>query len=266
MLLAAYCAAGFATAGIHSLLLLRCGRNRFHEAAILIALAVGGSASVLQAVSGDALARMVAVYQPTKLASLEGQFSTEQGAPLRIGGLPDMDKRETRYAIEIPDGLSLLAFHKLHATVRGLDSVPREDWPMVPLVHLSFQVMVGAGAVLVLVALYGAWLARKRFQPLCTNRRYLKLLVLVAPLGFVALEAGWMVTELGRQPWIIQGIMRTRQAVTPMPNLTVTFAVMSTTYLLLSVVVIWLFCGHIFVTPKDDELGPNSGQEMAHAL
>src|SRR6201996_9541716 len=120
MVLAAYCAAGFATAGIHSWLMLRRGRNRFDEVAIGIALSVGGLAVVAQGVSGDALARMVARTQPVKLASLEGQFQTEPGAPLRIGGLPEPRRHTTRYAIEIPHGLSLLAFHDPNATVRGL--------------------------------------------------------------------------------------------------------------------------------------------------
>src|ERR1700685_985619 len=104
MVLAAYAAAGFATAGIHGWLLLRRGRNRFDEVAIGIALLVGGTAVLVQSVSGDALARMVAARQPMKLASLEGQFQTEAGAPLRIGGLPFPEERETKYALEIPHG------------------------------------------------------------------------------------------------------------------------------------------------------------------
>jgi cytochrome bd ubiquinol oxidase subunit I len=129
MILAAYTAAGFATAGIHGWLMLRRGRNRFDEVAVSIALAVGGAAVLLQSVSGDALARMVAVTQPMKLASLEGQFKTERGAPLRIGGLPFPDQRETKFAIEIPHGLSLLAFHRPNALIKGLDQEPESDWP-----------------------------------------------------------------------------------------------------------------------------------------
>jgi len=126
MILAAYTAVGFATAGIHGSLYLRRGKNRFDEVAIGIALAVGGSAVLLQGLSGDALARMVAATQPAKLASLEGQFTTEDGAPLRIGGLPYPKEPVTKYALEIPDGLSLLAFHNAHAVVKGLDQVPRQ--------------------------------------------------------------------------------------------------------------------------------------------
>src|SRR5215469_13394482 len=148
MVLAAYCAVGFATAGIHSWLMLRRGRNRFDEVAISIALAVGGGAVLIQGVSGDALARMVARTQPVKLASLEGQFQTESGAPLRIGGLPDAQQRRTRYALEIPHGLSLLAFHNPNATVKGLNAVPENEWPPIFWVHIFFQLMVGLGSSL----------------------------------------------------------------------------------------------------------------------
>jgi cytochrome bd ubiquinol oxidase subunit I len=252
-ILASYCAVGFAAAGIHSWLLIRKGRSGFHEAAIVIALTVGGTASVLQLLSGDLLARMVAAHEPTKLASLEGQFQTQSGAPLRIGGLPDMEKRKTRYAIEIPGGLSLLAFHNIHATVRGLDDFPRSDWPVVPLVHLSFQIMVGAGSLLILVTLYGGLLAWKR-PPICRHPLLVRILVLAGPLGFLALETGWMVTELGRQPWIIRGIMRTGAAVTTMPDSIIPFLLISVIYLCLSIIVIWVFVQHILGDPTQREL------------
>lgn len=256
MVLAAYTAAGFATAGIHSWLLLRRGRNRFDEVAIGIALAVGGCAVLAQALSGDALARMVAQKQPMKLASLEGQFKTETAAPLRIGGLPFPAKRETRYAIEIPDGLSLLAFHKPHARILGLDREPESDWPNVRMVHICFQIMVGCGSVLSLFALLSAWFAWKK-GPLSKHKMFLKVAVLVSPIGFIALEAGWMVTELGRQPWIIYHLMRTRDAVTPTPNIAITFLVMTLTYVALGTIVLWLLNKHVLAKPESQRVdGP----------
>jgi cytochrome d ubiquinol oxidase subunit I len=192
---------------------------------------------------------MVAVNQPMKLASLEGQFKTELGAPLRIGGLPFPDQRETKYAIEIPHGLSLLAFHRPNALIKGLDQEPQSDWPNVRLVHICFQIMVGCGSLLSLVALVSAWLYWKR-RSLSTNRLFIKSLVFFGPLGFVALEAGWMVTELGRQPWIIYHIMRTKDAVTPMPNLSITFGVMTVVYLLLGTVAAWLLSKHVIAMPE----------------
>ena len=248
MVLAAYTAAGFATAGIHAWLLLRHGRNRFDEVAIGIALAVGGFAVLLQGASGDVLARMVATKQPMKLASLEGQFKTESGAPLRIGGLPFPDERITKYAIEIPHGLSLLAFHRPNALIKGLDQEPRSDWPNVRAVHICFQIMVGCGSLLSLFALGAVWLAWRR-GPLTAHPRFIKTLVLVSPLGFVALEAGWMVTELGRQPWIIYHLLRTKDAVTSMPNVSITFGVMTVLYVALGAISLWLLSKHVIAAP-----------------
>src|SRR6201996_946157 len=250
MLLAAYCAAGFATAGIHSWLMLRRGRNRFDEVAIGIALAVGGTAVLLQGVSGDALARMVARTQPVKLASLEGQFQTESGAPLRIGGLPDPSLRETKYALEIPHGLSLLAFHRFNARVSGLEDFPQIDWPNVPLVHIAFQIMVGLGSVLSLIALWGAWIAWKA-APITTHPQFLRVLRIATPLGFLALEAGWMVTELGRQPWIISGILRTQDAVTEFPHLQLPFLLVTVLYCVLGCIAVWLLAAHVIADPRN---------------
>ena len=250
MLLAAYCAVGFAAAGVHSWLMLRRGRNRFDEVALGIALAVGGLAVLAQGVSGDALARMVARTQPVKLASLEGQFQTESGAPLRIAGLPDAKQRTTRYALEIPHGLSLLAFHNPNATVKGLNDFPAEDWPNVALVHISFQLMVGLGSALTLVTLLAAWLAWKR-KPLSAHRGFLKLLVFCGPLGIVALEAGWMVTELGRQPWIISGILRTQDAVTKVQHLELPFVLASALYCVLGIILVWLLAAHVIADPNN---------------
>jgi cytochrome d ubiquinol oxidase subunit I len=253
MVLAAYTAAGFATAGIHGWLLLRRGRNRFDEVAIGIALAVGGVAVLLQCVSGDALARMVAANQPMKLASLEGQFQTETGAPLRIGGIPFPAQRETKYAIEIPHGLSLLAFHRPNALIEGLDQEPESDWPNVRVVHICFQIMVGCGSLLCLFALAAGWLSWKR-GPLGEHLRFLKAVVLVSPLGFVALEAGWMGTELGRQPWIIYHLMRTKDAVTSLPNITITFLAMTGVYVILGISVVWLLSKHVIASPDTKQL------------
>src|SRR5262249_53457335 len=121
MLLAAYAAVGFAVAGIHAFLLLGDRRNLFHRHAMAIALTLGGVTAILQPISGDLLGQTLAHYQPVKLAAMEGQFKTERGAPLRIGGLPDEQTATTRYAVEIPYGLSLLAFHDPNAVVKGLE-------------------------------------------------------------------------------------------------------------------------------------------------
>jgi cytochrome d ubiquinol oxidase subunit I len=205
------------------------------------------------------LARMVAEKQPMKLASLEGQFKTESGAPLRIGGLPFPDERVTKYAIELPHGLSLLAFHRPNALIKGLDQEPRSDWPNVRAVHICFQIMVGCGSLLSLFALGAAWLAWRR-GPLTVPTGFLKALILVSPLGFVALEAGWMVTELGRQPWIIYHLLRTSDTVTSMPDVSITFGVMTALYVVLGIIVVWLLSRHVITAPDTKQV------ERAEAL
>jgi cytochrome d ubiquinol oxidase subunit I len=255
MLLAAYAAVGFAVAGIHAFVLLRHPGDPFHRAALAIALLLGGPAALLQPVSGDLLAQMVADTQPAKLAAMEGQFETESGAPLRIGGLPDPDSGTTRWAIEIPYGLSLLAHHDPHATIVGLQDIPRENWPNPVIVHLSFQIMVACGTVMALLALAAGFLAwRRRGQAL--PRWLLRALVLASPLGVIGLEAGWFVTELGRQPWIIQGVMRSRDALTPMPGLTLPLVTITLVYMVLGVIVIVLLRRHVLSTVPSSEHGP----------
>jgi cytochrome d ubiquinol oxidase subunit I len=250
VLLSCYVATGFAVAGIHAWRLLRSPDSAFHRAALGLALAVGGIAAVLQPVSGDFSARQLAVTQPLKLAALEGQFRTERGAPLRVGGLPDVDARETRWAIEIPRGLSLLAFHDPDAEVRGLEAFPRETWPPVPRVHLSFQVMVALGTALAAVSLAGLFLAlRRRPWP----RAYLRALVVLGPAGFVALEAGWLVTEWGRQPFVAHGLLTTAEAVTPVARLGVPLVVFTAVYVLLAAVTAILLWRQIAASPGAPE-------------
>jgi cytochrome d ubiquinol oxidase subunit I len=134
--------------------------------------------------------------------------------------------------------LSFLAHGDPAAAVTGLDDIPRANWPPVAAVHLAFQVMVAIGGWLAVLALWAAalWWRGRLFH----SRLFLRAMVLSTPLGFVALEAGWMVTELGRQPWIIQGVMRTSEAVTPMPGLGVPFVLFTLIYLALGSVVIVL--------------------------
>jgi len=252
MTLAAYAATGLVVAGIHALPLLRQPRNAFHRRALSVALLIGAPAALLQPVSGDLSARFVAYWQPVKLAAMEGHFKTERGAPLRIGGWPDEAAGETRYAIEIPYGLSLLAFEDPTAEVKGLLDFPRQDWPPVAIVHVAFQVMVGLGSYMALVSAAALWLMWRR-RELTRHRWLLRALVLAAPMGFICAEAGWIVTEVGRQPWIIHGIMRTAEAVTPMPGLVVPFLVFTGLYAGLGVVVAWLLHQQVLRSPEATE-------------
>jgi cytochrome d ubiquinol oxidase subunit I len=250
VVLSCYVATGFAVAGIHAWALRREPANAFHRAALAVTLGVGGVAALLQPLSGDLSARQVAREQPVKLAALEGQFETERGAPLRIGGLPDVEARETRWALEIPYGLSILAFHDPRAEVKGLNDFPRDVWPPVAAVHLSFQVMVALGSLLALVALAFGVLAWRGGWRVPTDRRFLGAVVLAAPAGFVALEAGWLVTELGRQPFTAWGVLRTSQSVTPVEGLALPFWIFTALYLFLGVVTIALLRRQIARAPR----------------
>jgi len=238
MTLAAYAATGLGVAGIHALLLLKNRTSAFNRAALTIGLIVGAPAAVLQPISGDIAARYVARRQPAKLAAMEAHYETRAGAPLKLVA-----------GIEIPYGLSLLAFHDPHAVVQGLDSVPRDEWPNVSLVHLSFNVMVALGTYMALVGLWAGWLALRK-RDLTTRRRFLWAVAIAAPCGFVATEAGWMVTELGRQPWVIYGVLKTADAVTPMPGLIVPFTVITLLYCALGAIVGWLLYRQIIRSPQ----------------
>jgi cytochrome bd ubiquinol oxidase subunit I len=252
MTLAAYTATGFAVAGIHAFLLLFDRTNAFHRRALTAALALGGPAAVLQPISGDISGRSVARSQPVKLAAMESHFETTADAPLIIGGFPDVHTGEVRYGIRIPYGLSLLAFHDPHAVVKGLNDFPRQDWPNVPIVHIAFQIMVALGTYLALVSLWAGWVALRR-RDITANRVLLRAIALGAPMGFIAVEAGWTVTEVGRQPWIIYGVLRTADAVTPMPGLIVPFLLFTLLYCFLGVIVAWLLYRQILRSPKSRE-------------
>jgi cytochrome d ubiquinol oxidase subunit I len=252
MTMAAYAATGFAVAGIHAFLLLFDRDNAFHRRALSAALVLGAPAAVLQPISGDISARSVAARQPVKLAAMESHFETMAGAPLAIGGFPDAETGKIRYAIKIPYGLSLLAFHDPHAVVRGLNDFPREDWPNVPIVHTAFQIMVALGTYMALVSVWAGWVALRR-RDVTLNRPLLRALALGAPMGFIAIEAGWTVTEVGRQPWIIHGVLRTADAVTPMPGLVVPFVLFTLLYCFLGVIVAWLLYRQIIRSPKSSE-------------
>ncbi len=233
MTLASFAATGLAVAGIHAFLLLRRPNDPFHRRALNIALLVGAPAAILMPVSGDISARYVAKWQPAKLAAMEGQFATERGAPLRIGGIPNEEDRTTRWAIEVPKALSLLAFHDPNAEVKGLDAFPEADWPPVLIVHLAFQVMVGLGSMMAIVSLWSLWIRWRKREP-SEHRNFLRAVVLVSPMGFIAIEAGWVVTEVGRQPWIVYNIFRTADAVTPMPGLVYPLVLFTGIYIFLA--------------------------------
>lgn len=242
MLIASYAATALAVAGVHAVLLLRNRRSVFHRRALALALTIGAPAAILQPVSGDLSARVVARFQPIKLAALESHFTTQQGAPLHIGGWPDEQARVTRYAIEIPRGLSLLAFHDPNAKVLGLDHFEPAYWPPVAPVHVAFQLMVGLATAMALVGVWAVVVLVRR-REIAEHTWLLRAIAIATPFGFIATEAGWTVTEVGRQPWVVNGLVKTADAVTPMPGLVYPMLLFAVLYCVLTAVVVYVMRG-----------------------
>ena len=231
--MASYVATGFALAGVYALAMLRGDRSDYNRRALVLALAVGAVAIPLQIASGDFSARFVAEKQPEKFAAMEGQYETETGAPLRIGGWPDPTSGETKFAIEIPKFGSFLAFRDFGAEVRGLNSFPPDERPDARKVHVPFQVMVASGFYMLFVAgVFFAIALFRRVLPL--GKTMLLLVASTLPLGFVAIEAGWFVTEFGRQPWIIWHVMRVSEAATPQEGVVLLLVAFGVVYVALT--------------------------------
>lgn len=238
MVLAAFASTGFAVAGIHAYQVWK-GNNRLvHEKAFHIAIIFGGIAALLQPLSGDLSAKDVAERQPVKLAAMEAHYHTEKGAPLFIGGIVDEKNQSVSHKIELPKMLSFLAFGDFDAEVKGLTDFPEDVRPPVAIPHYAFQVMVGMGGVMALAALLYFISVKKRHW--WDKKIFWLLFAILTPVGYIALEAGWVVTEVGRQPWIIHNVMRTKDAVTPMPGMIVSFWFYVFLYSILAFTVTWL--------------------------
>ena len=218
MLLAAYMVTGFSVAGFYAYRKLRGDVTRYTHRAMTLGLVLAIFSTPLQMIVGDWSAKVVAKTQPVKLAAMEGHYETETGAALRIGGIPDDDAEVTRYSIDIPYLLSFMAHGDPNAEVKGLKEWDRDLRPPTLIVHFAFQIMVGIGTACMAMVAWTIWslLRKKRFP---NSKLYLFLLAMSGPLTVLAMEAGWTVTEVGRQPWIIQGVMRTKDAVTDAPGI-----------------------------------------------
>ena len=235
MILAAYIVAGFCVSSFYAWQILRHENTQYNRVAMSLGLILGGVCIPLQMAAGDWSAKVVAKTQPIKFAAMESHFHTEKGASLLIGGLPDMENQTVDYGIKIPKLLSFLAFGDFESEVKGLEEFPQDEIPPVPVVHIAFQLMVGTGTAMML---FSAWaLIRKWWKRAgyFDSRLFLWSTIALGPFAIIALEAGWTVTEVGRQPWIVYGIMRTKEAVTGATGLTSIFVVTLLIYLVLLV-------------------------------
>lgn len=256
MTIAAFAATGFAVAGVHAYLLLKGKNSDLHRKAFTIAATFALVSSLLQPFSGDISARGAAKRQPAKLAAMEVHFKTQTNAPLVIGGLYDSKTQKLKGAIEVPDMLSFLAHHDFNAEVIGLDKFAPQDRPPVAILHYAFQIMVAMGMLMLGVSLlfllgnlkYRRWLSRSWL--------YI-IYAVITPIGFIAVEAGWTVTEVGRQPWIIQGVMRTADAVNPIPGIQYSFYLFALVYLSLAFMVIFMLHRQIQILNKNIIINPS---------
>ena len=254
MYLAAFLVAGFVTASVYAVSALRGRRDRYVRVAMAVPLVMAAVVAPAQVLVGDWAAREVAEHQPTKLAAFEGLGRTQAGAPFHLGGWYDEETNEIRYGIAIPKMLSLLAFHDPNATVQGLDRVAPEDRPPVNVVRVAFFTMVGIGTVLAAfgVGLLVVWW-RRRTLP--SGRWFLRVVAALGPLSVVALIAGWVTTEVGRQPWVVYGRMRTEEAVTGAGGIPLGYAALVLIYVALAVATAWLL-RRLARTPLEVPDGP----------
>jgi cytochrome d ubiquinol oxidase subunit I len=231
MYLAAYMVAGFGVAGVYAWGWMRGRRERQHRIALVVPLVVAALVAPVQVLVGDLAARRIAQEQPLKLAAIEGLGRTQAHAPLHLGGW--YRDGEVVGGIRVPSGLSLLAEHDPAAAVSGLDAAPPADRPPVNVVRASFQTMVaiGTGLAALSAVVLVTWWRRRRLPRF---RGFLTLVVAAGPLAALAMEAGWVTTEVGRQPWIVYGVMRTEDAVTAAEGLPAAYGVVALVYVALA--------------------------------
>ena len=248
MILAAFMVSGFLVATVYAAAFLRGRRDSYHRRAFALSFAMAAIATPFQIGVGDWAAHTVADQQPVKLAAMEGLFRTQASAPLAIGGV--VVDEELHYAVEIPYALSLLAHWDPHATVLGLEEVAPGLRPPVMVTHWAFDIMVGVGfALLALSVWFGVSWWRRRDPP--TSPWFYRAAVLAGPASVVALEAGWVVTEVGRQPWIVYGHLLTEDAVSPVAGLRYGFYALVPVYVLLTIAVIYVL-RRLARSPQDD--------------
>jgi cytochrome bd ubiquinol oxidase subunit I len=251
MLFAAVMVVGFSVASVYAVGLLRGRRGRYFRLGLLVPLTVGALAAPAQLVVGDWIANVVAEHQPAKLAAMEGLYTSGDGVPLSVGGI--YSDNELHGEIEVPWMLSLLVTHDPKGHVDGLDTVAPQDRPPVNVTHLSYDAMVGVGSALLGLA---AWFAytwwRRRDIP--GTAWFLRAVAVSGAGAVLALEAGWVTTEVGRQPWIVYGLMRTEAAVSPADGLALGFYAVLVVYVTLTAMTVWVM--RRLAGRHDDALAP----------
>ena len=215
MVLAAYLTTALAVGAVGAFHLLRDQHLAGPRVMFSMAMWMATLVAPVQILAGDQHGLNTLAHQPVKIMAMEGHFQSHQdGAPLYLFGLPDQKAGKVRYAVDIPKLGSLILKHSPDAPMAGLDTVPRESWPPVPVTFWSFRIMVGLGFLMFVLGLFSLW---KRWRGQLYQSRLLHLFaILMGPAGFVAVIAGWVTTETGRQPFVVYGLLRTADAASPL--------------------------------------------------
>ena len=259
MVLASFETTAFVVAGISALFILKKRHEPFYRKSLALGLIMAAVCAPLQVVVGDFRGQNVFKYQPAKLAAMEGHWETNTGggAAFVLFGIPDMKAEKNHYEITVPAALSLLLTHSLTGKVTGLKSFPVDERPNAFITYWSFRVMVGIGFLFVFIMGWAAWLWRK--GRLYDTPLFLKVLVLLQPLGFIAVITGWITAEVGRQPWVVYGLMRTIEGVSPI-------AAGSVLWSLVTLVLVYAIIGvsYFYYVLKTLYLGPDLAGPVPH--
>ena len=259
MVLAAFLTTSFVVGGVGAWHLLRDRENAPARVMFSMALWMATLVAPLQLIAGDIHGLNTIEHQPAKIAAMEGHFETQEGAPLILFGLPNEETGTVDYSVEVPKLGSLILTHDVAGTVRGLNEWPREEWPNVSMVFWSFRLMVGIGFVMIGL---GVWSLIARVQGnLYTSTRLKKAAIVLAPSGFVAVIAGWIVTEVGRQPYTVYGLLRTADSISPIDAPAVAGSLLAFVLVYFAVFGAGLFyiLRLMKAPPHSGELGPEPG-------
>lgn len=262
MYIGAFMVAGFLLAAPYAIGRLRGRWGRYERIAFTVPFTFAAVASPLQVIVGDWVARDVATEQPTKLAAIEGLGHSARGASEHLLGW--YTNGQVKFGIPIPHLLSILAFHSWNAKVQGLDAVPVAFRPPVNITRYSFQTMVGIGTGLAFLAVFFIWM-RLRRRRLPTQRWFYLVAAAAGPGALLALICGWLVTEVGRQPWVVYRVMTATQAVTRAGSVPVSYAVLGTAYLLLAIAAAWIL-RRLAKAPLDGATDPQDPDSQSRQL
>lgn len=255
MLLAALLSSSLYVAGVSAWYLLKAREQDFARRSLTFAIVAAAMLAPLQIVAGDQNGLETERNQPLKVAAMEGRWDTRGHAPLVLFAWPDQKAETNRYALEVPDGASLIVKHDAAGVITGLQSVPAADRPYVPVVFFAFRVMVGLGLLMLALAWTGAWLLFRKRATL--PRWFLHAALWMTPSGFLATVAGWWVAEVGRQPWVVYGLMRTAEASSPLLPARVLYSLLA--FAAIYAVVLWAY---LYYTLKVIRTGPQADGEL----